>query len=250
MAITDSLTPSSRSSVDEAVSVTIELFKRLGVVGDKESLEESLSGDYRRLTKLGDGRLYVELPATVTFDRLLQLADELAQKAGCRSVYQWPNFWVPGTEKESLTKRELNGSAIGYTARLALYSDNQYDKLLHFGGLPYDRKYAEPGEATQLDSLKKMQVDFAAQSPGVSLRAADHRDFLVWYIMDLLCGVPRLDVVLAQGWMRVPLFDRRIVCGHSLVGDVFSCDGQVWFGRDRGDDGLVDYGVGVSAGFL
>lgn len=246
---TEALAASPRSDVDEAVDVTVELLKRLGVVGDEQSLKGSLASDYQRLAELGGGRLYVELPAAVTFSSLVVLANELAARAGYEPVYQWPNFWVPGTEKESVTEDELNGSAAGYTARLALYSDNEYDRLLHFGGLPYDNKYANPGEATQLDKLAGAQADFAAEHAGASLRACDHRDFLVWYIMDLIRGVPANKVVLAQGYMRVPALGRRTVIGASYVGLVSSSDGWAGLGGSHGN-GYGGGGVGVSAGFL
>ncbi len=240
-----------RSNVDEAVDVTIELFRQLGVINDEQSLRESLTGDYQRLTELGNGRLYVELPATVTFGRLVDLANKLAQRAGYDAVYRWENFWVPGTEKESVSEDELNGSAEGYTARIALFAEEEsgYDPLLHFTSASFDRKYADEGEVTQLDLIEKMQADFAGRQSGASLRACDHRDFLVWYIMDLLRGVKPSEIVLAQGFMRVPVLGRRSVGGGSCVGDVDSGDGEARLDGSDGDGG-GDVGVGVSAGFL
>lgn len=235
--------------VDEAVNTTVELLRQLEVVSDEESLRSSLTSDYQRLTELGGGRLYVELPATVTFTSLVELANKLAQKAGFDDVYWWPSFWVPGTEKESVTENELNGSTLGYTARLALYGDNQYDKLLHFAGLSYDRKYASRKDAaTQVKRVDRAVKQFAADHKGANLRASDHCDFLVWYLMDLIRGVPASEVVMVGGFMRVPVLGRRAVDGGSCVGFVYSYGGRANLRWSRGLAG-DNVGVGLSAGF-
>ncbi len=237
---------SSRSNVDEAVEMTIQLLTRLGVVSDEPSLRESLSSDYQRLARLGDGRLYVELPAAITFNQLLKLANECAAERGFESVYRWHSFWMPGTEKDSVTEEELNSDIAGFTARIALFAeDSSYDPLLWFTGLPFDDRYRQKGQLTQLESFELTRANRPA---GTSLRFADARDFLVWYIMDMLRGVSRKDVVLAQVFMRVPGLGRRAVYGGSFIGVVCSAYGQAKLDGSDGEARGV-CGVGLSAGF-
>jgi hypothetical protein len=239
------------SRAEEAVSPTIKLLEALGLVDDEPALSTSLLEDFTKLTELGSGRPYVELPATVTFAQLLKLANDLAVERGYDKAYQWPSFWVLGTEKESVTSRELNGSARGYTARLGLFSEvpSDYDPLLHFCGLPYDDTYREKKQQTQLEAIDQFTRAFTARQPGADLRTADQRDFLVWYIMDLFRGVEPQEIVLALGFMRVEVLGRRTVGGDSCVGDVYSDGGRAGFAGSYGG-ALVDYGVGFSAGFM
>lgn len=242
------LTP-SYPDVDEAVGVTVELLVQLGVVRNEQSLRESLHRDYQRLAELGSGRLYVELPTAISFDELIALANELAQKAGYPPVDCWEPFWVPGTEKESVTENELNSDAASFNARIALFAkDSKCDPLLHFMGLPYDNKHARRKEATQLNKIKQTRDNFAAKYAGASLRPCGHRDFMVWYLMDLIRQVPVQNVVLARGWMRVPALGRRDVDGSSLIARVSSHDGGAGF---YGDGGQMynPGGIGLSAGF-
>ena len=66
--------------------------------------------------------------------------------------------------------------------------------------------------------------------------------------MDLLREVPANQVVLTQGYMRVPDLGRRSVDGDSYVGSVSSGGGQAGFYRSDGD--AYDWiGVGLVAGY-
>ena len=67
--------------------------------------------------------------------------------------------------------------------------------------------------------------------------------------MDLLREVSAAQVVLAKGFMRVPVLGRRTVGGGSYVGVVYSCGGLADFYRSRGGTG-DEGGVGLSAGFM
>lgn len=241
--------PVRRPDVAEAVETTIRLFMRLGCGLNEPAVRESFIADYTRLIELGNGRLYVELPAAITHDQLLKLASELAVECGYESPFIWAPYWVPGAEKNSITEQELDGTAADFTARIALFSDDSdYDPLLWFTGLPFDDNYTEPGDLTQVKAFQEKQRSFVSQHSGASLRTADHRDFLVWYIMDLLRGAKQSGLVLAQSFMCVPVLGRRFVDGDLIVGSVYSLDGRAWFG---GSDGIADsyFGVGLVAGF-
>ena len=120
---------------------------------------------------------------------------------------------------------------------------------LHFLGHVITHSYVVVDKHTTQLVLAKAQVEFSQAHAGASLRATDHRDFLVWYIMDLLREVSAAQVVLAKGFMRVPVLGRRTVGGGSFVGDVRSDVGRARFRRSHGfaDD---EVGVGLSAGFM
>lgn len=256
MAITGLTLPSTnaaaqRPNVGEAVDVTVELFKRLGVVSDEQSLRESLSGDYERLVaaNLGNGRLYPELPAVITFTQLMVVANRLAaSEPGYGHVlYQEPSQ-IPGIEKGSVIETETSDKATSFTARLALYAeDSAYDPLLHFTGLPYDDTCAKSEELTQVKALEEKQVAFTEKHTGASLRAADHHDFLVWYSMDLIRGLPKQEIVLADSSMRIPALKYHSAHGDSVIGTVRSSGGQAvldWLGGLA----LPWDGVSISAG--
>ena len=240
-------------NVDEEVEVTLELFGRLGLGFVKELVKSQLTDKFAAASSLGAGRLYVKRSAAVTHARQVQLANTLAAERGFAEVYPWSPLWVPGTEQNSLTKLELDGSQADFDVRIALFSDepNPYecDPLLHFKNLPFDGKYKKRGQSTQEEQIACKREGFVARNPGTFLEPADHDDFLTWYCMDLIRNVPAEDVVLARGFMRVPRFGRRAVGGDSCVGNVYSFDGQALLGGSLGSahDG---YGLGLSTGFI
>ena len=238
------------SPVEEAVETTIGMLQRLSLVNDEQALHSSLTGEFTRLVELGKGRLYVRLPAGVKTSQLIELANTLAVERGFASVFTWPHFWVPDTEANSLTEQELDGSFVAFTAQLALFADSKYDDpLLHFAGLSFDDMYRDNGRPTQLEKIGQAQAEFVAQHPGAALDTCDQRDYLVWYIMDMIRGVPTGELALAQGFMRVPRHGRRRVGGGSCVGVVFSSGGRANLDWSYGN-AFVGNGVGLSVGFL
>jgi hypothetical protein len=237
------------SPVEETVETTIKMLQRLSLVNDEQALHNSLTGEFTRLVELGKGRLYVRLPAGVKTSQLIELASALAIERGFIKIYAWPPFWAPGTETNSLTEQELDGSTTTFEARLALSAtDSRYDPLLHFTVLSFDDMYRDSGRPTQLKKIGQAQAEFVAQHPGAALDTCDQRDYLVWYIMDMIRGVPTSELALAQGLMRVPRHGRRRVDGVSCVGGVFSNGGQASLGRSGGV-AYDDHGVGLSVGF-
>ena len=237
------------SPVEEAVETTIGMLQRLSLVNDEQALHSSLTGEFTRLVELGKGRLYVRLPAGVKTSQLIELANTLAVERGFASVFTWPHFWVPDTEANSLTEQELDGSFVAFTAQLALFADSKYGPLLHFAGLSFDDMYRDNGRPTQLEKIGQAQAEFVAQHPGAALDTCDQRDYLVWYIMDMIRGVPTGELALAQGFMRVPRHGRRRVGGGSCVGVVFSSGGRANLDWSYGN-AVVGNGVGLSVGFL
>jgi hypothetical protein len=122
---------------------------------------------------------------------LVLVADHIRPK-GVEEAFLWPLFWVPGLDRQSPTEAELNGSETSFKARLALFSSgSSSDSLSHFAGLSFGDKYKLDDPSTQLDELAKLAKFVPAKDGGenFALRAADHRDFIVWVLMDRLRGV-------------------------------------------------------------
>jgi hypothetical protein len=182
-------------------------------------------------------RFYLRVGADIiSEERLRELTDP-------DSVYK--PLWKSGSEENSYTVEELNGSTTGISVMGAFVNAEatNYDPILHLLGHTWDDKYSN-GKITQVQAAK----EFIASERDDELETSqtDHRDTYSMYIMDKNNGGKINNVILAQGWMRIPL-GRRSVVGGSFVGDVVSHDGRWKLDRDNGD-AYDDGGVSFSAG--
>ena len=248
-----SLFAAGRLNVEAGVASSLRLFAHLGISAGR-NLRKEFKADYGQLAGLGyGGRLYPELPADIT-DADLAEAMKAARPKGVSPDEVWDPFWTPGTKPQSATVNELNGSATGVTAKLAIHSatPGDYDPVLHFRGLAYDDMYRQPNKPTQLEMFQRTAEKFGAahEGEGASLAAGDHRAYRTWVLMDRLDGVSPRDpkFILNQGFMRVPRLGRKSVAGVSCVGGVFSDGGRAYFGGSYGG-AHVGYGFGLVAGF-
>ncbi len=252
-----SLLRTLQPNVAEAVCVTLEARKILGIPSDpdKDRATEELTGAYSQLLTLGyDGRLYVEPPASVSFKRIVDAA-EGKRPADVAPVYRYPNLWVPGTEKRGIATKLLNRAPAVEAARLAIFNADTttgVDPLLHFLGMPYDNVHRDGASQTQLEALEAVKEEFGRRHPKAFLQALGHRAAAMLVFMDRIRGVEKVDpksdkFVLNTGYMRLPDLGRRAVGGHSVVGNVDSRRGRLWF---DGGDGRApsDDGFGLSAG--
>lgn len=244
---------SGRPDVTEAVGVTIEAYKELGFTPDVDTATQSLTANFTTLAGLGyDGRLYVEPPKAVSFDQIIGAADGKRAK-GVETSYRYPNLWTPGTEGDSYTTEELNGTAPKTPeARLAVFNADKttgVDPLLHFLNAPYDERYRNGAPQTQLKALEATSAEFATKHPEAVLRALGHRATVMNVLMDRIRGVKHksADFILNQGYLRVPELGRRELGGDSCVGHVCSGDSRLGLGRSDGGAGS-GVGVGVSVG--
>lgn len=245
-----------RPDVAEAVGVTIEAYQNLGFTPNIDDATESLTTNFTQLTDFGYyGRLYVEPPKGVGFDQIIGVADDKRAK-GVDKLYRYPNLWTPGTEDNSYTTEELDGSPSAKPeARLAIFNADEttgVDPLLHFLNTPFDDKYRDGAPQTQLEALEATSQEFAKANPNdpqAFVRALGHRAAVMLVLMDRIRGVkPRsADFVLNQGFLRIPELGRRAVDGGSVVGFVDSDGSRLKLG---GSDGRADpdRGVGVSVG--
>ena len=235
------------TSVEEEVRTTVIMLRFLDLVDDVKALRTSLTKDFTKLRRLGEGRLYVRLSADVMTAQLIELANTLATERGFDAVFCSPELWVPGATESSLTEQELDGTTATFEARLVLHSGDECDQLLHFAGLSYDDEYRDKGQPTQLEKVEQERARLVAEYAHVDFDTCDQRDYLVWYIMDLLRGVPSSELVLNQGSMRIPRHGHRHLDGVSLVGVVYSYGGRAHLRWSRGGPDAW-FGVGLSYG--
>lgn len=251
--------------VDEAIGVTIEAHRELGYSPDEDTARESLKADFGAVAGLGyDGRLYIEPPAEVATDDIIAAADG-KRPDGVDKTYKYPNLWVPGTEKKSYTQGEIDAAPEEPEARLAVFNADKetgVDDILHFlgegKGMPYDNKYREAGQTTQLEAFKALQEKLAEKQAQIVAKILGPRAIAMNVLMDRIRGVdPEAknyvnhrsnDFILNAGWARVPAeLRRRKVDGDSLAGVVYSRRGGLGFDHGLGH-ALGSEGLGVSVG--
>ena len=162
-----------KPDVEKDIKLTMKLFELLGVAGD----ERELRSEYERLASLGyDGRLYPELPASITTDRLISVVEQMWRK-----LYKWYGdddeedyssvdyeFWTPRKRAGSRAIGEFDGSTTDFSARLALFSKEPaslHDPILHFYGLPYDKREQSENGFTQQKEIERVSRQFAIDHP-------------------------------------------------------------------------------------
>ena len=252
------LSPVLRSGspdVSEAVGVTIEASKLLGSTPDIDTATQALTDQYTALADLGyDGRLYVEPPAEVGFEDIVD-AVEGKRPSSVSPVYRYAPLWTPGTEAESYKAKELDKSPLDTVARLAIFNADKttnVDPILHFLNMQYDDMYRDGEPQTQLEALAATKEQFAQKHPQTLIQGLGHRAAAMLVLMDRIRGVEKVDpksedFVLNTGFLRVPGLGRRTVDGDSLVGRVYSDDGQLGLGGSDGNS-LSSGGLGLAVG--
>jgi hypothetical protein len=181
-------------------------------------------------------RFYLRVGADVISEQCLR---ELANPA-----WVYGPLWTSDAEKESYTVEELNGSDAGISVCGAFLNaeETDCDPILFLLDHPFDDKYPN-GKISQVSAAS----EFLAESiDGLELFQTDHRDVMSMFIMDKNDQLSPDNVILAQGWMRIPL-GRRSVVGDSVVGNVYSNGGQLRLNRSSGQANS-NVGVGFSAG--
>lgn len=244
----------AESPAEEATKITLLMLEALEVVINEDAAYTCLLKKFAASTELGDvaGRLYLQLPAAISTVKLLKLANKLSQERGYSVARRNHAFWVPNSWPGAITSREFNGYCTEYTPQVALYAADSRvnDSRLHFIGHKYDEmSEGKKIVLSQLQMLEQKVAAFASKHPGAYLRAADHRDFLVWYIMDLIQEIPPTTAALHKCSMLIPSLGRRTIGEKSQIGFVANYDGVV-FGSCDGDGPYSLPGIGLSAGFV
>jgi hypothetical protein len=241
-----------KKTVDPAVEaeISVKALRLLGVEYNQGTLARQFAELLTQDCYPGvqnEGRLFVRVPKSVSTDKMIEVINTLAKTKGVDPVRLWNPLWVPGSEKESLTEVELNGSVEAAEPRLALFNAESTgcDPLLFLTGVPFDEKYRRNAvEATMVELIDEKVRAFRSvyhHSFGVN----GFRDYLFWYMQELIRDIdPRSDeFVLNRGWMADPNLGRHAVGGGSYVAFVISLDGQASLYRW---DGYAVSNIGVS----
>ncbi|TXG77130.1 hypothetical protein E6P97_02340 [Patescibacteria group bacterium] len=202
----------------------------------------------------------MRLPAqSAPFEALLAAA-EGRKPEDVERVHRRILLWAPDTKainNTPYTQAELDGGQVKAVTRLALFGAvwTGDDPVLHYTSpaIPYNNEtrvaYNPGAETTQLAEFAADKKTFEASQEGRTLDTADHRDYLVWALMDRIRGVNPLSsgFILNNGTMRIARLGRRDVVGGLLVGGVGSNRGQLKFDGSLG--GAISFeGLGVVAG--
>lgn len=238
--------------VCEAVEVTVELLQLLDLVQDEEQLHYSLAGDYSLLQAIGPGRLYIALPASVPTSLLVTMINELAGHHAMSGV-QLDSYWNDAYWMRALTDAEMNGTQKALQAKLALHSavaKPGVSVLLHHTNWPLHRV---PGLLTSQSILVGSDADYLeANFAASAVRAADHRDYMVWCLMDLLRGMPPDKMPLADGGiLRIPALGvRDSGSARALTGCVMQSSEALVDARGVPADAGDAIGVGMVIGLV
>jgi len=237
-----------------AVSTTLKVYDMLDILDSEAEAKKAFTERYTDLMQLGEGRFYPDLTAKQASSEQLWRAAVDLRPQDVADDYRYHELWTPGTEPDSYTEEELDGSVSDDSARIALFNTDKtgVDPILHHLGLPYDdyakNKWNPDASTTQLEAIEQDKRAFEAAHPGYSLDQLGFRAALTLVIMDRIANVdPRSEkYILNRGYLRTEL-GRRTVDGYSVVGVVNSDVGRAGLGGGRGSaDSYI--GVGVSAG--
>jgi hypothetical protein len=246
----------SEVSISDQVGASVEALDILGLVEDRDLVTESVTAEFRGLSKSGrTGEAFVQLPRSViTLADLVQASDS-ATYSGDRQypeTYVYRELWTPGFDKDGYKAEELDNLTLGgngdFTphARLAVHNPaSEQEPLLHFLGKPFDKKYAEKGQQTQLEAVEEAVKAYESEG---------HEDFAMTPLnakavafIALTRRIKGETMPMAWGYMRDATLPRKEVDGYSVVGYVGSGGGGFLLGGSRGGADSSG-GVGLSVG--
>lgn len=243
-------------NMQDEVDASVEALEMLGLVQDRDRLTETVAADFNALAQSGQtGEAFIQLPrGVITLEGLIAVSDG-ATYAGDRkypATYKWGELWTPGAHPDGFRADDLDNLSLGKQngdypshARLAVHNPaSEQEPLLHFLGKPFDGKYAEPGQQTQLEA-----VDEAAQ-----VYVAEYQDFVMTPLnakavamIALTRRIKGETMPMAWGFMLDATLPRKSVDGDSVVGYVNSAGDQLRLNRSNGR-ARSGVGVGLSMG--
>jgi hypothetical protein len=219
-------------SVGDAVGASVEALHMLGLVQDHDEVTKSTAADFAALEGSGrTGELYVRLPQSIALAGVIAVLDggNYPDKKEYPETYVYRKLWTPGTDPNGYTDKDLgNATPSAYPAhgRLAVHNPiSPREPLLHFLNKPYDEKYAEPGEYTQLMAIAEAAAAYDAEGkPALAMESLTARDVAMIALTRRIKGE---SMPIQWGLMRDATLPRRTVDGDSFVGVVCSNDGQL-----------------------
>ena len=246
----------NKVNLSDQVGASVEALNILGLVEDRDFVTESVTAEFGRLNQSGrTGEPFVQLPRSV-----ISLADlvQASDNATYSDDRQYPEtvvyseLWTPGFDKDGYTAEEVDNLTLGGNgdfaphARVAVHNPaSEQEPLLHFIGKPYDKKYAEKGQQTQLEAVEEAIKAYEAEG---------HEDFAMTPLnakavafIALTRRIKGETMPISWGFMRDATLTRKEVGDYSLVGNV-DFDGNKFNLHGSRGDAFSDNGVGLSVG--
>lgn len=241
--------------ISDEVGASVEALDMLGLVQDRDRVADSVTAEFRTLGQVGtSGEAFIQLPRDViTLQGLVTVLDGGKYPQGKYSTtFVYNELWTPGTTSGSYEATELDNLILGQRnstwpahARLAVHNPaSTQEPLLHFLGKPFDNKYAERKEQTQLKAIAEAAKAYEAEHQDFAMTPLNAKAVAMIALTRRIKGE---SMPIAWGFMRDATLPRRTVGGDSWVGDVGSAGGRLGL---RGGDGNArsDVGVGLSVG--
>lgn len=258
--------PRAVNGLDD-VGAAVEALEMLGLVRDRDQVTEYVAAEYKALGQAGrPGELYIQLPRSlITLEGLIEVSDAgvYARKHPnsyiCHALLtpagrKYPNsyvsnaLWTPGANPGGYQAEELDNLTPGQQeanwaphARLAVHNqDFRSEPLLHFLDKPFDKKYAQEGEQTQLDAVTEaIQTYEAEQHEGFVMTPLNAKAVAM---IGLIRRIKGQAMPLQWGFMLDATLVRKTVDGKSSVGYVECLYNRLGL---YGSSGSANPGIGV-----
>ncbi|HET7060002.1 MAG TPA: hypothetical protein VFH99_01640 [Candidatus Saccharimonadales bacterium] len=244
-----------RVASDEA-GAAVEALDMLGLVEDRERVAESVAADFAALNESAQvGEKFIQVPRSIiTLAEMVQTLDDGSYESGetYPKTYVDDELWTPGNHASGYKADDIGNLVLGAKngnwpahARIAITNpDSTEEPLLHFLNQPYDEKYAEEGEETQLETLGKVRQDFEV---GQSEFAMTPLNVPAVTMIALMRRIKGEAMPMEWGFMRDGTVPRATFGARSYVGSVDSDGGQLELDGSRGRS-RPDGGLGLSVG--
>ncbi len=248
--------PREVSNVSDQVGASVEALEILGLVEDHDQVTESVTAEFTSLQSSGrTGETFIQLPRSVISLGDLVKASDSATYSGDRQypeTYVYNELWTPGFDRNGYKAEELDNLTLGGNgnfaphARLAVHNPaSEQEPLLHFLSKPFDEKYAQKGEQTQLEAVEEAVREYEAEAhEGLAMTPLNAKAVAFIALTRRIKGE---DMPITWGYMRDATLSRKTVVGGSIVGFVLSSGDEFSLSGSSGD-AYSNLGVGLSVG--
>src|SRR3990167_1812088 len=229
-------------NITDAVGASVEALDRLDLVNDRERVVETVTADFELINSSGvTGESFVQIPQRlVKLSGLVETLDAGPYPGrDYPATYIYHALWTPGNNANGYKDEELGNLEGDETAvwqphaRLAVHNpDSKDEPLLHFLGQPYDAKYAEQGQETQLEAIAKAKQAYESEHEGFNMTPLNANAVAMIALIRRIKGEA---MPMEWGFMRDATLPRKFVGGVSFVGDVYSRYGKLKLNDSNGN---------------
>lgn len=247
----------SEVSVSDQVGASVEALNLLGLVEDRDQVTESVTAEFSALSRQSGrtGEAFVQLPRSVITLGDLVKASDSATYSGDRQypeTHVYRELWTPGFDEDGYKAEELDNLTVSSNgnfaphARLAVHNlASEQEPLLHFLDKPYDKKYAEKGQQTQLEAVEEAVKEYEAEGHETFEMTPLNAKAVAF--IALTRRIKGETMPMTWGFMRDATLPRKEVVGDSIVGVVDSLSDEFRLLRSGGN-AYPREGIGLSLG--